>query len=184
MTVNREWVTPITMGAFVLMAVTGVMMFFDIRPGFTTAAHEWLSWAFLAGAAGHVTANFLGFKRHLLGSRGRGIVAAFVLLLVLALVAKSFLPSKPEPEPGWATPVRALAKAPLPVLAQVGQMSVDDLKARLAAQGVTAPVTDASTVADLAGADYEAQKKLLRKLLGPQKAASAADGAQAGGAKR
>lgn len=183
MTVNRDWVTPITMGAFALMAVTGVMMFFHFRPGFTTAAHEWLSWAFLAGVVGHVTANFLGFRRHLGSARTRMIVGGFVALLVIALVAKNFLPSKPEPEPGWATPVRALAKAPLAVVAQVGQMSTEELKARLTSQGVSAPLTESTTIADLAGADYEQQKNLLRKLLGPQKAASATDGAKAGDAK-
>lgn len=174
MTVNRDWVTPITMGAFALMAVTGVMMFFHFRPGFTTAAHEWLSWAFLAGVVGHVTANFLGFRRHLGSARTRMIVGGFVALLAIALVAKSFLPSKPEPEPGWATPVRALAKAPLAVVAQVGQMSSDELKARLSAHGVTAPLTESTTIADLAGPDYEQQKNLLRKVYGPQKPADAA----------
>lgn len=183
MTVNRDWVTPITMGAFALMAVTGVMMFFEFRPGFTAPVHEWLSWAFLAGVAGHVTANFLGFKRHLGSARTRGIVAGFMALLVIALAAKNFLPAKPEPEPGWATPVRALAKAPLPVLAQVAQISSDELKTRLAAQGVTAPINDATTIADLAGPDYEPQKNLLRKLLGPQKAASAPNAAKADEAK-
>jgi hypothetical protein len=174
MTVSRDWVTPITMGAFALMAVTGVMMFFGVRPGLTTAAHEWLSWAFLVGVLGHVTANFLGFRRHLGSTRTRVIVGGFAALLVIALVAKTFLPSKPEPEPGWATPVRALAKAPLAVVAQVGQMSSDELKSRLSAQGVTAPITESTTIADLAGPDYEQQKNLLRKLYNPPKPADAA----------
>lgn len=174
MTLNRDWVTPITMGAFALMAVTGVMMFFDLRPGLTAPAHEWLSWAFLAGVLGHVTANVLSFKRHLGSSRTRLIIAGFAALLLLALVAKSFLPSKPEPEPGWATPVRALAKAPLPVVAQVGQMSTEELKTRLSTLGVTAPITESTTIADLAGPDYEQQKNLLRKLYSPQKPADAA----------
>lgn len=176
MTLNREWVTPITMGAFALMAVTGVMMFFGVRPGLTGAAHEWLSWAFLAGAAGHVTANFLAFKRHLTSARTRMIVGGFIAVLLLALVATKFLPKKPEKEPGWATPVRALAAAPLPVLAQVAQVSNEELKSRIAATGVTAPLNDATTVAELAGTDYEQQKNLLRKVLGPQQPGGQANG--------
>lgn len=180
MNVNREWVTPITMGAFALMAVTGVMMFFNFRPGLTAPAHEWLSWAFLLGVIGHVTANILSFKRHLGSSRTRLIVGGFAALLLLALVAKTFLPSKPEAEPGWATPVRALAKAPLTVVAQVGQMSQEALKARLTALGVTAPITESTTIADLAGPDYEQQKNLLRKLYSPPKPV---DPAQTGSSK-
>lgn len=176
MRVNREWVTPITMGAFALMSVTGVMMFFNVRPGLTGAAHEWLSWAFLAGAGGHVAANFLAFKRHLTSTRTRMIVGGFVALLLLALVAAKVLPKKPQQEPGWATPVRALAAAPLPLLAQVAQVSPAELKARIAATGVTAVLGDATTVAELAGPDHEQQKNLLRKVLGPQQPGEQANG--------
>jgi hypothetical protein len=172
MNVNREWVTPITMGAFALMAVTGVLMFFGLRPGLIAPAHEWLSWAFLIGVVGHVTANFLGFKRHLTSRRALMIVGGFAAVLFLAMVAATFLPKKAEKEPGWATPVRALATAPLPVLAQVARVSNEELKSRLQAAGVTAPVSDTTTVADLAGTDYEQQKNLLRKVLGPQQGAS------------
>jgi hypothetical protein len=173
MNVNRDWVTPITMGAFALMAVTGVLMFFGLKPGLTGAAHEWLSWAFLAGVGGHVTANFMAFKRHLTSARARMIVGGFAAVLLLALAAAQFLPKKPEKEPGWATPVRALSAAPLTVLAQVAQVSPDVLKARITATGVTAALSDTTTVADLAGQEYEQQKNLLRKVLGPQPGAAA-----------
>lgn len=168
MNVNRSWVTPVTMGAFGLMAATGVMMFFGIRPGLTGVAHEWLSWLFLAGVAGHVTANLVAFKRHLASRRTLGIVAAFAV--VLAVTSGFFLvvERKPPPEPGWATPVRALSSAPLPVLAQVGGVDTAEMRARLAAAGVSANVSDETTVADLAGQDYEQQKNLLRKVLRAQ----------------
>ena len=60
MKLQRDWITPITMGAFGLLAVTGVLMFFHLDSGLNEAAHEWLSWVLLGGVALHAakrTAN-------------------------------------------------------------------------------------------------------------------------------
>jgi len=40
----RTWATPLTISAFLLMSVTGVLMFFHIEGGLTTVAHQWCSW--------------------------------------------------------------------------------------------------------------------------------------------
>ena len=39
----RKWATPLTIGAFFLMAATGILMFFHIDRGIISGAHEWLS---------------------------------------------------------------------------------------------------------------------------------------------
>ncbi|MCG8276944.1 DUF4405 domain-containing protein [Stenotrophomonas sp. NLF4-10] len=61
----RTWSTPLTIGSFILMAVTGVLMFFDVVPGYLAFAHEWFSWFFLVGAGGHIAVNFRPLVRHL-----------------------------------------------------------------------------------------------------------------------
>ena len=61
----RKWATPLTIGAFFPMAATGVLMFFHIDRGLTSGVHEWLSWLFLLGVAGHVMANFRPFTNSL-----------------------------------------------------------------------------------------------------------------------
>ena len=61
----RRWATPLTIGASVLMFGTGVMMFFDIVPGYVTFVHEWLSWLFVLGAGAHIAVNYRPFLRHL-----------------------------------------------------------------------------------------------------------------------
>lgn len=57
MTVSREWATPLTMGAFGLLAVTGVLMFFHLDTGLNKQAHEWLGWVLLIGVSLHLAAN-------------------------------------------------------------------------------------------------------------------------------
>jgi hypothetical protein len=45
----RSWATPLTIGAFFLMAITGVLMFFEWNTGLTTVVHQWFSWGIITG---------------------------------------------------------------------------------------------------------------------------------------
>lgn len=71
MAVQREWATPVAAGAFLLSAVTGVLIFFHIDSGVNKFVHEWLSWVLLGAVALHLVANFGGFKRHLVTRRSQ-----------------------------------------------------------------------------------------------------------------
>ena len=77
----RRWATPLTIGAFLLMTVTGIAMFFDWEPGLVTVVHQWMSWIFLLAVAAHIFMNVRPFKSHLKSHWGRGSLAAFGLLL-------------------------------------------------------------------------------------------------------
>src|SRR5690606_2568416 len=68
----RSWATPLTIGTFALMTGSGVLMFFDIVPGYVTFVHEWMSWLFLIAAAAHVLVNSRSFTRHLASRWGPG----------------------------------------------------------------------------------------------------------------
>ncbi len=103
--ISREWATPLTIGAFALMAVTGLLMFFHLDNGLQKSVHEWLGWLLVAAVAVHAAANWLGFKRYFqrLG-RGQAILA----VCALALVGSFFIAS---PTAGGAPP-QVLACAP------------------------------------------------------------------------
>jgi len=159
MTIRREWATPLTIGAFGLLAVTGTLMFFHLDTGLNKTAHEWLGWVLLAGAGLHIAANFIGFKRHLAQPRARAVMGVFALLLAL-----SFLPLGGSGKPPFVAPVQALAAAPLPVLAAVARVSPEQMRQRLADAGVAAaPGSD--SVPALAGADTRRQMQLLNTVL-------------------
>jgi hypothetical protein len=55
--VSRSRATPLTIGVFLLMAVTGGLMFFRADIGLNRAAHVWLGWLLEAAAAAHALAN-------------------------------------------------------------------------------------------------------------------------------
>lgn len=159
MTISRDWATPLTIGAFLLLACTGVLMFFHLDTGVNKLAHEWLGWVLLAGVGLHVAANFFAFKRHLGQGRARAVIAAFVLIL-----AVSFLPLGGDEPPPFVAPVKALAAAPLPVLAAVARVSPEQMRARLVAAGVTVPEGDGPVPA-LAAAAPRQQMQWLNKAL-------------------
>lgn len=160
MTFRREWVTPITAGAFLLVAVTGVLMFFHADTGLNKTAHEWLSWVMLVGVALHVTNNFSLLKTHLRKRRGQLLIGLFALLLAL-----SFIPLGGEKsEPPFMAPMRALALAPLGTLAQVAQVSPEEMQDRLAKAGF-APTSDQQSLRDLVGGDQRKQVEVLGEVL-------------------
>ncbi|WP_127806281.1 DUF4405 domain-containing protein [Hydrogenophaga sp. NH-16] len=158
---QRPWITPVVMGAFLLSAVTGVLMFFHLDSGLNKTAHEWLSWAMVIGVGLHVLLNMPAFKRYLKQTTGRVVIGAFALVLAL-----SFIPAggSSGSEPGFAPPVRALAQAPISVLAQVAGTSTDDVTAKLQAQGLTV-TSDQQSVADLVGPDLRKQIGTISKVL-------------------
>ena len=146
---HRPWITPVVIGAFFLSAVTGVLMFFHLDSGLNKTAHEWLSWAMVIGVALHVLLNMPAFKRYFTQTPGRVVMGAVCAGAGAELHSRRRQRAAAS-EPGFAPPVRALAKAPITVLAQVAGTSTEDMKARLQATGLTV-TSDQQSVADSGG---------------------------------
>lgn len=156
---HRPWITPLVIGSFLLLAVTGVLMFFHLDSGLNKLAHEWLSWALLVAVGLHVLLHLPAFKRYL------GQKTALLVLGGCALVlALSFMPLPGgKKAPAYAAPVQALAQAPLPVLAQVLGQSTEALKAELDKAGL--PVdSNQQSLRDLVGPELKAQVRMLNRL--------------------
>ncbi len=157
---HRAWITPLVIGAFLISAVTGVLMFFHLDTGLNKVVHEWLSWAMVIGVGLHVLLNLPAFKRYFTQTTGKLVMGVLTAVLLV-----SFVPlGGARQDPGFAPPLRALAKAPLPVLAQVAGTTTEDVKARLQAAGISV-TSDQQSVADLVGVDLRRQVSTLIKVL-------------------
>lgn len=147
--VSRDWATPLTIGAFALMAVTGLLMFFHLDSGVQKAAHEWLGWGLVAAVGLHATANVGAFKRHL-ESAGRGRV---ILVACGVLLAASFFVAPPGA--GGASPpvlaMRAVARAPLGAVAPLAGKSVEQARGDLAMAGIVVASENQSIDSVVAG---------------------------------
>jgi hypothetical protein len=161
MTISRDWATPLTIGAFLLMAVTGILMFFHLDTGLNKEAHEWLGWAMVIGVGTHVTANWIAFKRHL------GRPAALVVIGIFAAILAGSFFIKEDEEGGGHPGKRAtqvVLRAPLSSVAPLVGQPPDALVAKLQAAGFK-NASAADSVATIAGPDQGQQFKALAAIL-------------------
>lgn len=130
----RTWSAPLTIGSFILMSVTGVLMFFDIVPGYVSFAHEWFSWAFVIGAVAHVAVNFKPFTKHLRSNWGRANVAIFSVIVMVSMYSFGRITA---PQLKWPIS-NALIDAPLSALADITRADHAEMLEKLKAHGITA----------------------------------------------
>lgn len=146
----RKWATPVTIAAFAIMAVTGILMFFHAETVLNKVIHEYASWVFVIGAALHVVVNWRAFTLHF--RRWPARIAAGALG---ALLVASFLPIGPNAGAGVSpqrAAVSAMMRAPLSAIAAVTGEAPEALVARMQAAGYEHAAPGA-TVADLAQGD-------------------------------
>ncbi len=146
----RRWATPLVIGAFLLMSITGILMFFELDGGLVAVMHQWFSWIFLIGAGAHLTLNWRPFRNHLTSGWGRASIAVFAVLTVAALFSWGLITG-----PQIARPIEAaLVDAPIAALAAVTRNAPETVIGRLAAGGIVADGGD--SIRDIAlrsGAD-------------------------------
>lgn len=165
--IARDWATPLTVGSFLLLTVTGVLMFFHLDVGLNKLAHEWLSWVLLAAVGLHLASNWVAFRRHLSQRRGRWLIGAGALVLALSFLPASLLGTGGG-EPPFVAPARLLTQVPMPVLVQVAAsagLTEADVRRRLVEAGLSDRGDD--SIAARAAGDTRRQVQLVAQLLAP-----------------
>lgn len=161
----RSFATPMVVGAFVVMSVTGVLMFFHADVGGNSRVHQFAGMVLVAGAAVHIWLNrralYIYFRRPLaLTIMGLGAVA----------LAASFLFPSPQhgPRPGQSADYSAhLQAAPVSLVAELAALDAATLRDRLGALGYAVTGADQSALA-LAYGDPQQAQLIVAALLGGQ----------------
>ena len=154
----RKFATPLVIGAFLLTAATGVLLFFEAGVGMVHVAHEWLSWALVLGVFAHLATNWAAFTNYFIQKKATSIpmVGVFALLL-----AASFLPQPGQRE--GPSPARmalnSLVAAPLGVVTQVANRPTDEVMRGLKAAGFSKLTGPEQSIRDIAGDDRGEQGK-------------------------
>lgn len=154
----RSWATPLTVGAFLLISVTGILMFFHLETGLSKVAHEWLGWFLVFGVAAHLWLNWRAFTTYFKRPAAMAIMAAGVAVLLASV-------SVPAGEGGGLAVrqvIGSLTTAPISTLAALSGKEEASLLAMLAVDhpGVTAD----QTLTDLAAGNADAAVGLLAKV--------------------
>ncbi len=152
---TRTWATPLTIGSFLLISATGILMFFEMERGLMTVVHQWFSWFFILGAAGHIAVNVRPLKNHLKSRWGKASVFVFAAILALSVSSWGTITG-----PQIKRPIeQALIEAPLSALANVTRTPPEHVVERLAAQGISAE--GGQSIVELAAASGVDENRLL-----------------------
>jgi hypothetical protein len=161
--ISRAWATPVTMGAFFVMVVTGGLMFFHLDSGLNKAAHEWLGWLLVAAVVAHGMANWLSLKHHLVASRrAQLILAASVFVLACSFVALGGGEAAPPP----LLTLQAVSRAPLNTVLPLTGKSLAQARIDLAAAGLSLRDGEQS-LQDLSGGNRGTLGRAVRALFAP-----------------
>ncbi|WP_095588271.1 DUF4405 domain-containing protein [Actibacterium ureilyticum] len=154
----RSWATPLTVGAFLIMSVTGSLMFFHLNSGLNKTVHEWAGWAMVIGVGAHLVLNWRAFTTYF-----KRPLAKAVMGLGVVVLAASFVPTGSG---AGDSPVRAamgaLGRADV---ASVVALTDRDLQAALdALQSAGIPATGQDTIASLSDGDRAREGQILNIL--------------------
>jgi uncharacterized membrane protein len=126
MKISREWFTPLTLGSFILISATGVLMFFHLDSGMNKLVHKWFSWLLIAAVLTHITSNRVALKRHLTTRRTHWIVVALI-----AILATSFFPDPTRKPSIQKMAVQVLETASLAQITALKSRSIDQMQAHM-----------------------------------------------------
>lgn len=150
----RKYATPLTIGSFILMAVTGTLMFFHLNTTFNKVAHEYLGIVMIAAVVLHLVLNWRAFTTYFKRPLAIGIMGIFILALGLSFIPSSQKGGRPE-----FGAVRMVISAPVSTLAPMLGTDTQGVIDRLAAQDVAA--TPDQSLSDLTGGEMGKAAALL-----------------------
>lgn len=157
MTSLRKWATPLTVASFLIMGVTGTLMFFHLETTLGKVVHEWASWAMLVGVGAHLVLNWRPFASYL-----KRPLAAGIMAVGAGLVALTFLPIGPEGGNPTMAVMRAMGQADVETVIALSGQELDAGLAALKAAGFEA--TGDQPLQVLTGGDRGAQFEVINAL--------------------
>nr|WP_319249759.1 DUF4405 domain-containing protein [uncultured Celeribacter sp.] len=171
MSTLRKFATPLTIGSFFIVGVTGVLWYFHIVTDLGRWLHEIIGLAMVIIVALHVILNWRAFKIYFKRPIALGIIAASLVLTGVAYISLGSQTSGRGGPPNFAA-FSAFSDESLTTLGPIFDTTGEILVTRLEDAGYT-DVTPQSTIADLAGSNARAQMSAFSVL--------AADGTGLGG---
>ncbi len=152
----KKIATPITIGAFVLMSVTGILMFFHANIALNKLAHEWLGWAFVAAGLAHLFSHYRSFFKYLQNPKAIALMAVFIVILI----GSFFQLTKEMPNPTKSV-MKAVNNTPIAALFPLTQKSGEEILANLAAKGFAVRNPEFETIDILSNGNREKSKEII-----------------------
>ena len=151
----KSWATPLAAGTFIILAVTGILMFFKINVGYIKPVHEWLSWVMVIGVVFHTIANWKSFTSYFSKKPSFTIIGAGLIITVLSV----FIPSANNGNPGMKM-IKALGTAKIETIADMAGQNSDDIITKLEQKGISETGTS-MTIQEIAAMNGKKEKDIL-----------------------
>jgi len=158
----RSWATPLVIGSFLVMSVSGILMFFHLDSRLTNLAHEWGGWVLVAGVLAHLLLNWRPFTIYLRRPLAVGIIAVCVAILGLSFVPQGS--SLRDRGYDFDMVVDAMSNASVETLADLSGQTADEVITALADEGLGS-VAATDTVAEIAGASRDRRGAVISAAL-------------------
>jgi hypothetical protein len=143
----NSWATPLVISAFIISGITGLMLFFHLEAGLVKPVHEWLSWAFVAGALIHTAAHWKSFKSYFSRKTALAIISAGAIIVLAAVT----IPSRGGHGNPFMKISGTLASAPLGTVAGIVHLTPEQAVEKLGKSGLK--VADSSQTVKMIAAD-------------------------------
>ncbi|MCV6589537.1 MAG: DUF4405 domain-containing protein [Marinobacterium sp.] len=141
---TRPWSTPLTIASALVVAISGVIMFFHLGDSLVKGAHEWIGMLFVIAMVLHILQHWPAFRRYFAQRKGVIVISA-VLLASTGFVAASALSTSKHPAHLVVDTVLSL---PLEKVAVINDITTAQLQQQLDTAGISADNND--TLAALA----------------------------------
>lgn len=163
----RAWATPLVIGAFLVMAATGSLMFFHIETPAMKVVHEWAGLVMVAGGLAHLILNWRPFTVYLRRPLASGIMACGAVLLGLTFSPNLIPGLEAGAGLGPRVVMDSMGNARLATLSELSGKPMESLMAELAAAGLT-DLDPQKTVKANAHGDGEKLRQILAVALVPK----------------
>ena len=127
----RRFATPLIIGAGIISAITGLLMFFTTEQPFLSA-HEIVGLGFALAIVLHIYTNWRPFKKYF--SQRTVIIIAVAWLIGIGMVARTAIFSEGEPE---ELIMQKMEQTTITRMAPIVDMNVDTLVKKLGNDGYT-----------------------------------------------
>lgn len=151
--IKREYATSLTAVTFLVIAISGIMMYFHLLDKYVKEMHEIIGLVFVGGVALHLTANWTAMKNYFPKSVFR-IMSAVMVIVAIGFVATTKSGKSPK-----AQIIDAVLKAPIeqsfPILGNDLSISTE----KLAKAGIQ--VSQGATIDEIAKANQKSPFEIV-----------------------
>ncbi|HCO67552.1 MAG TPA: hypothetical protein DIT04_07340 [Dysgonomonas sp.] len=154
---KRNIVTPYLTFLFVIVSLSGILMFFHIFDEYTSVVHEILGLAFVLFSVLHIILNWKSLKSHFMK---KAFIISGIIILILSVV---FIVVDKISVHHEEIMIERIVKAPIDESFKVLNLNYSDVEKILSENGIV--IGNSKTIEDIASANNKTAKDIIEFII-------------------